>query len=97
MNKLIRKEYCKGEDALTNHWYAENNEPSHPYSRYSRISIDDAMAIALERVPGEVVKVELDTENGLLIYEVDIMNMQGVKYEVEIDARTGEVIKIKRD
>ncbi len=87
---------------MTNQWYAQNghwqnNRHSNHYSRYSRISIDDAMSIALERVPGEVVKVELDTEHGLLIYEVDIINMQGIKYEVEIDAQTGEVIKIKRD
>lgn len=87
---------------MTNHWYVQNDpwqngQYTNQYSRYSRISIDDAMAIALERVPGEVVKVELDTENGLLIYEVDIINMQGIKYEVEIDAQSGEVMRIKRD
>lgn len=87
---------------MTNHWYVQNQHwqngnYTNQYSRYSRISIDDAMTIALERIPGEVVKVELDTENGLLVYEVDIINMQGVKYEVEIDAQTGEVIKLKRD
>lgn len=80
---------------MINQW--QNNHYSNQYSRYSRISIDDAMSIALERVPGEVVKVELDTENGLLIYEVDIINMQGIKYEVEIDAQSGDVIQIKRD
>lgn len=97
MNKLVRNDKCKGDDELTNHWYVQNGQYTNQYSRYSRISIDDAMAIALERVPGEVVKVELETENGLLVYEVDIINMQGIKYEVEIDAQTGEVIKIKRD
>lgn len=77
---------------MTNQWATQNNQGS--YSRYSRISIDDAMTIALEQVPGEVVKVELDTENGILVYEIDIMTMEGVKYEVEIDAQTGAVIKI---
>lgn len=87
---------------LTNHWYAQNGSwqtqnVQNPYSRYSRISIDDAMTIALEQVPGEVVKVELDTENGILVYEVDIITMQGIKYEVEIDAQSGAITKIKRD
>lgn len=87
---------------MPNHWYVQNQQwqnerYTNHYSRYSRISIDDAMSIALERIPGEVVKVELDTSNGLLVYEVDIINMQGVKYEIEIDAQTGEIIKLKRD
>lgn len=87
---------------MTNYWYAQNQHwdnarYTNVYSRYSRISIDDAMTIALEQIPGEVVKVELDTENGLLIYEVNIITMQGDKYEFEIDAQTGDIIKLKRD
>lgn len=83
---------------MTNNWYDPNQYQSNqPYSRYSRISIVDAMAIATEQIPGEVVKVELDTENGVLIYEVDIVNAQGIKYEVEIDAQTGQILKMKLD
>ncbi|AOV07676.1 PepSY domain-containing protein [Sporosarcina ureilytica] len=87
---------------MTNHWHGYNphwqaQRQPNEYSRYSRISIEDAMAIALEQIPGEVVKIELDTKNGMLIYEVDIINRQGIKYEVEIDAQTGRIIKMKRD
>lgn len=86
-----------------NNWYDPNdywnNQPTNnqQYNRYSRISITDAMSIAMEQVPGEVVKAELDTENGMLFYEVDIRNMQGIKYEVLIDARTGGILNIERD
>lgn len=85
-----------------NQYYAQNNlwqnqNAQSPYSRYSRISIEDAMTIAIEQIPGEVVKVELDTKNGLLVYEVDITTMEGLKYEVEIDAQSGAIIKMKRD
>ena len=86
-----------------NNWYDPNrdwNNQGHynqPYNRYSRISIEDAMGIAMEQIPGEIVKVELDTEDGLLVYEVDIMTAQGIKYEMEIDAQTGRIVKIKRD
>jgi len=55
------------------------------------------MYIALEQIPGEIVKIELDTENGILVYEVDIMTAQGIKYEMDIDAQTGRIIKIKND
>ena len=86
-----------------NNWYGPNQNwnnqgyNNQPYNRYSRISIEDAMSIALEQIPGEIVKVELDTENGLLVYEVDIMTAQGIKYEMEIDAQTGRIVKVKRD
>lgn len=87
---------------MTNDWYGYQQQwqaqrNPNQYSRYSRISIDDAMEIALEQIPGEVVKVELDTDNGMLVYEVDIISMQGIKYEIEIDAQTGRIIKMKRD
>ena len=86
-----------------NNWYDPNRDwnnqgyNNQPYNRYSRISIEDAMSIAMEQIPGEIVKVELDTEDGILIYEVDIMTAQGIKYEMEIDAQTGRIVKVIRD
>lgn len=62
-----------------------------------RITIQDAMNIALEQVPGQIVKVELETKNGLWIYEVDIINPQGTEYEVEVDVNTGGIIGIELD
>ncbi|QUW22413.1 PepSY domain-containing protein [Sporosarcina sp. Marseille-Q4063] len=74
-----------------------NNYWNQQYNRYSRISIEDAMSIALSQIPGEIKKVELDTENGRLVYEVDVVTRQGIEYEMEIDAQTGRITKLKRD
>ena len=83
---------------MTNNWYNQNTYPNNQsYSRYSRISIEDAMSIASSQIPGEIVKVELEKENGIYLYEVDIVNAEGIKYEVEIDAQTGNVLNIKID
>ncbi|WP_318614018.1 PepSY domain-containing protein [Sporosarcina sp. YIM B06819] len=65
--------------------------------QYRRITIDQAMAIALQRVPGQVVKVELDYDDGLLVYEVDIRTAEGYKYEVKIDANSGVILRVKLD
>ena len=70
-----------------------NNNNS--YTRYSRISIEDAMSIALEQAPGEVVKVELDSVNGILVYEVDILTAPGSKYEIDINAQTGRILTVE--
>lgn len=59
--------------------------------------MEQANEIALQRVPGQVVKSELEFDDGILIYEVDIRTMEGHKYEVKIDAVTGEVLKVKLD
>lgn len=64
---------------------------------YRRISMEEAMSIALERVPGQVVKVELDTENGLLVYEVEIITPHGIKNEVDVDVNTGAIVKVELD
>jgi uncharacterized membrane protein YkoI len=53
------------------------------YWRSYRISSEAAIQIALQQVPGQVMKVELDYENGILVYEIDIRTASGV-YEVHV-------------
>lgn len=62
-----------------------------------RISIYDAMAAANEQVPGDIVKVELEREQGVLVYEVEIVTAEGVKYEIDVDVNTGEVLNVQLD
>ena len=51
----------------------------------------------MQRAPGQVVKAGLDNDDGMLNYEVDIRTEQGVKYEVNVDAVTGEILRVKMD
>ena len=74
-----------------------NNYWNQSYNRYSRISIEDAISIAMTQIPGEVTKAELDTENGRLVFEVDIITWQGIEYDMDIDAQTGRITRLKRD
>ncbi|MEK3889975.1 PepSY domain-containing protein [Bacillus sp. FSL K6-3431] len=78
-------------------WYNQEGYHQQPINLQRRVTIQEAMNIAVERVPGQIVKVELDTKMGALIYEVDIVTQQGVKYEVEVDVNTGEIISIELD
>lgn len=55
------------------------------------------LAIAQSKVRGEVVKVELENEPGFIKYEVKILTPSGRVREVEINARTGALIKIEDD
>ncbi|MGI6668956.1 MAG: PepSY domain-containing protein [Acetivibrionales bacterium] len=66
------------------------------YWRSYRINSEAAIQIALQQVPGQVIKVELDYENGILVYEIDIRTLSGV-YTVYVHAITGQVLKVEND
>lgn len=61
-----------------------------------RINSEAAIQIALQQVPGQVIKVELDYENGILVYDIDIRTQSGV-YEVHVNAATGQVLKVEME
>ncbi|WP_396897516.1 PepSY domain-containing protein [Niallia endozanthoxylica] len=62
-----------------------------------RITMQQAKEIALQRVPGKVMHVDMDLENGVLVYEVFIMTPQGMIFEVEILAKNGKILKIEQE
>ncbi len=62
-----------------------------------RITLQQAKEIALQRVPGKVMHVDMDLENGVLVYEVFVMTPQGMIFEVEILAKNGKIIKIDQE
>lgn len=61
------------------------------------LPIARVLAIATARVPGDVLKVELERESVGFQYEVKILAASGRVREVEVDARTGRIIKIEDD
>ncbi len=64
------------------------------------IGAEKARSIALAKVPGaestHVRKLELDYDDGRLVYEVEIF-YNGMEYEGEIDAYSGEIVQWEAD
>jgi len=60
------------------------------------ITQDEAIAIAVKAVPGSIIEVDLENENGALVYEVDI-DRDGTEIEVVIDRSTGLVLSIEEE
>lgn len=56
----------------------------------AQITADEASAAAQAEVPGDVQKVELENENGSLVYSVEIAGK-----DVKVDAGTGAVLHIE--
>lgn len=61
--------------------------------RQTAIDIKEAMAIGLNEYSGTISEIELDEEDGQLIYELEIIS-GNVKAEIDINAYTGDIIVI---
>lgn len=76
---------------------AEQDAIRSAVQRGELLPLPRVLAIAQAKVPGDVVKVELDYEPTYIKYEVKILTASGRVREVEINARTGSLIKIEDD
>lgn len=68
-----------------------------PGAGAGRLPLARILAIARARVPGQVIEVELDDEDGLAEYEVKILTADGRSIETKIDALSGIVLDSEED
>lgn len=47
--------------------------------------------------PGKILEIELEKENGKIVYEIEILDKNGFVKEIYINAETGDILKIKED
>jgi len=51
--------------------------------------------IAFKREKGTVLELELETDNGILTYEIELLSDAGRKVQMWINARSGEILKVR--
>jgi uncharacterized membrane protein YkoI len=61
------------------------------------IDLATAIELTLQKVQGDVLKVELENEDGRYVYEVKILATNGRVREVKLDAKDGSLIEIEDD
>ncbi len=61
-------------------------------AKEAKISIEQARKTALERVAGTITEEEIEIENGVLVYSIEIRDANGKTHDVEVDAKTGEIL-----
>lgn len=53
---------------------------------------------ALAKHPGGAVQdTELENEGGRYVYQLEVVDAQGVEWDIELDAATGEILKNQQD
>lgn len=72
----------------------EGSDDPRETARAARLSLREAIARARVAQAGRVVEVELESEDGRLVFEVDLVSVDGL-HEIDIDARTGALVEIE--
>ena len=77
---------------------ANEQSESAALASQAKISIDQARAAALAHVPGATIgKVELDNENGTVVYSVHLTDSAGKAQDVKVDATNATVLQTQAD
>jgi uncharacterized membrane protein YkoI len=58
----------------------------------AKVTAEQAIKTAMDKVPGTVVEAELEKKHGKTVWEVEILGADGKVTEVHIDAANGTVI-----
>lgn len=74
-------------------------------ARQARALLDAGEILPLETIleraravqPGRVLEVEFESKGERHIYEVELLDEHGVVHELELDARSGTVLKSKQE
>jgi len=64
-------------------------------AKEAKVTVDQAIKTATEKVHGTVVEVELEKKHDKTIWEVEIVGADGKVSEIHIDAATGAVIDVE--
>lgn len=94
------------EDAAEENPEADDSEPAEEKTESksnnqtiendAMLSHEEAKEIALKEFPGRVTDLELDSDDGVYIYEIEIVNGEE-EASIEINAYTGNVVMIEID
>jgi len=63
----------------------------------AKVTIDQAIKTASEKVPGKLVEAELEKKHGTLVWEVEVVTAENKVMEVHIDAESGAVIEVEEE
>ncbi|GAB4074785.1 hypothetical protein GCM10028778_22880 [Barrientosiimonas marina] len=80
-----------GDDELS------DKEEQKQLKKEAAITAEKSQSIALKEVKGDVIDNELDKEDGTVVYSLEIRDDQGTEHDVDVDAKTGDVLKMEKD
>ncbi|MBF4991525.1 PepSY domain-containing protein [Methylophilus sp. QUAN] len=61
------------------------------------LSLEKISQKARSYKPGEILEVELEKKHGRYIYEVEILDAASQVWELKLDAKSGQLLKMEQD
>ena len=99
-NEAKEKEDNYGEEADDNEQEetaADEQAEQARLAGQATVSKEQAQAVALQNVSGDVIKSELEDEDGAVVWNFEIRKSDGKVTEAKVDAKTGKFVKAEND
>jgi uncharacterized membrane protein YkoI len=61
------------------------------------LPLERIIEMAKKDHPGRLIEAELEEKKGRFIYELELLDEEGIVWELKYDARSGELLKEKRE
>lgn len=63
----------------------------------AKVTVDQAIKTASEKVSGKVIEAELEKKSGRLVWEVEVVTADNKLMEIIIDAASGTVVNVSEE
>ena len=73
----------------------DHDRARHALERGEIRPLEEILPAVRARFPGEIAKIELEREHGVWVYEFKVIDPTGHLLEIEVEARSGEVIEVE--
>lgn len=91
--------------AVTLIWFAIQPTNAEESPATARKLLASGQILSLEKItkaakaikPGEVLETELERKHGIYVYELEILDDKGLVWELKLNAKTGQLIKMEQD
>ncbi len=61
------------------------------------LPLEEIIEKASRKYPGRILETELEVKGKQMIYELEILDVNGIVWKLKFDARTGELIKQREE
>ena len=85
------------ENEVQNGTISVKNQSEADFPALARITPDQAVQTALDAKYGNVLKTELEEENGFLVYNIEVVMPDKSIVEVMVDAGSGKILAMEKD
>ena len=76
-------------------WSDEKDENPADLVKAAKVTIDQAIKTASEKIQGTVIEAELEKKHDKVVWEVEVVGADGKVSEIHVDADAGTVIDVE--